>query len=163
MSLANDLFPSEAVECLFGLSEPPWDEVAVLFAAVTAGNTIHTDADRKFDECTVGLLVCRAWKILTRTSTGLAVLLTGDASNEDKIDPAFLWSFTAVQQVLSGLLVRDELRQEFSKWIAALPTSKVAENVTLSPKERSFLLSSIEAGHVDWHSSKPKWNKCKKE
>jgi len=166
VAACNELYPSEDVEVLFGLSEPAWEEVANLFGRMTATGQMSEAVDEasvQFDEATVGLLVFRTWKVLLRTPIGRAVLLAGDASKVDTIEPEVLNSFSAVKQVLSQLLVEDQLCTQFKCWVASLPVSKVAENTTLSPKEQSYLHSAIANGHVDWHSSKASnsWHRSK--
>ena len=155
VSASNDLFPCEAIDPLFGISEPEWEEIAGLFnkLSIQGNGEANSEADNLFDQACVGLLVYRTWKILIRTPVGRCVLLAHDAKEIDSIDPDILHSFEAIQHVLAGALVRDELCTRFKEWIGLLPTSKIAENTTLSPKEQKFLISAIDNGYVDWHNS----------
>ena len=144
----NDLFPSEALEVFMGVSLPDLEKLSVLYSS-----GFDSGRAAQFDDETMGLLVYRAWKILLRVPESRAVLLADGECDPRDVPKETLSSFEAVQTVLARALVADCVCAKFLGWVEALPTSKVAVNSVLSPGEKSFLLSCVRNGHVDWHNS----------
>lgn len=146
VALMNDLMLSESRESLFGVSVPDF-EVATCQPDGDDEGSWHDDA--------MGLLVYRAWQLLTRTPRGRMILVMADESvGAPQPDHD---SYKAVHAAITKPLYTGCIVDFFERCVLALPvqswgTGESYNQPQLTPKERGSLLAALRHGELDWRA-----------